>query len=113
MNTRKSMIRTVSGLLALLMAGTTLIACGSDTGDPAVTTSADTAAVTEAVTEAGIEYVADSLPDNLDYNGRQFTMYVASFKEFFEGPEESTGDIVDDAVIDRNRAVEERLNIKL
>ena len=113
MNKRTSLFRCASGLLALLMAGSVLISCGSDTKTPAETASADTAAVTEAVTEDGIEYVADSLPNNLDFNGRQFTVYVASFKEFFEGPEESTGDVVDDAVIDRNRAVEERLNIEL
>ena len=115
MNTRKSLFRTVSGLLALLMTGSALIACGSDadTTKPSESDTADTAAVTEAVTEAGVEYVADSLPDDLNFDGRQFTIYVATFKEFFQGPEESTGDIVDDAVIDRNRAVEERLNIEL
>ena len=115
MNTRKSLFRTVSGLLALLMTGSALLACGSDadTTKPTESDTADTAAVTEAVTEAGVEYVADSLPDDLNFDGRQFTIYVATFKEFFQGPEESTGDIVDDAVIDRNRAVEERLNIEL
>lgn len=113
MNNRKSFIRTVSGLLALLMSGSVLLSCGSDTGTPAETTGSDTAPVTEAVTEEGIEFVNDSLPDNLNFNGRKFTIYTASYKEFFEGPEESTGDVVDDAVIDRNRAVEERLNIEL
>ena len=58
MNNRKSMFRTVSGLLALLMTGSVLLSCGSDTGTPTETTGgADTAPVTEAVTEAGIEYV--------------------------------------------------------
>ncbi len=113
MNNRKSIFRIASGLLALLMTGSVLLSCGSDTGTPTETTGADTASVTETITEEGIEYVADSLPDNLDFNGRQFTTYVASYNEFFQGPEESTGDIVDDAVIDRNRLVEERLNIKL
>ena len=114
MNTRKSLFRTASGLLALLMTGSVLLSCGSDTGTPTETTGGvDTTPVTEAVTEAGIEYVEDSLPDNLNFDGRQFTIYVASYNEFFEGPEESTGDVVDDAVIDRNRAVEERLNIAL
>ena len=113
MNKRHSMLRTVSAMLALLMAGSALIACGDNSTTEQTDTAADTATATEAVTEDGVEYVADSLPDDLDYGGRQFTMYVSSFKEFFEGPEESTGDIVDDAVIDRNRAVEERLNIEL
>ena len=113
MNKRASLIRTASGLLALLMSGSVLLSCGSDTSETKDTSAIDTTSVTEAVTDDGIEYVADSLPDNLDFSGRQFTIYVASFKDFFQGPEESTGDIVDDAVIDRNRAVEERLNIEL
>ncbi len=113
MSNNKSFIRTVSGLLALLMTGSVLLSCGSDTGTPTETTGADTAPATEAVTEEGMEFVADSLPDNLDFNGRKYSIYVASYKDFFEGPEESTGDVVDDAVIDRNRAVEERLNIEL
>ncbi|MBR5870754.1 MAG: hypothetical protein IKZ09_06930, partial [Clostridia bacterium] len=100
-------------LLALLMTGSALIACGSDAGETKDTAALDTTPVTEAVTEAGVEYVADSLPSNLDFGGRQFTMYVASYKEFFGGPEESSGDVVEDSVIDRNRAVEERLNVKL
>jgi len=113
MNKRNTLIRTASGLLALLMTGSALLSCGSDTGKQTETTGNDTTPVTEAVTEAGIEYVKDSLPDNLNFDGRQFTIYVASYNEFFEGPEESTGDVVDDAVIDRNRAVEERLNVDL
>ena len=113
MNKRASLIRTASGLLALLMSGSVLLSCGSDTSETKDTSAIDTTSVTEAVTDDGIEYVADSLPDNLDFSGRQFTIYVASFKDFFQCPEESTGDIVDDAVIDRNRAVEERLNIEL
>lgn len=115
MNKHNTLIRTAAGLLALLMTGSALLACGSDadTGKPTETTADNSAAVTEAVTDNGIEYIEDSLPDDLNFDGRQFTIYVASFKEFFQGPEESTGDVVDDAVIDRNRAVEERLNIEL
>lgn len=112
MNKKNSVFRIASGLLALLMTASAAVSCGSDTGSPAET-AADTAAVTEAVTDNGKEFVNDSLPADLDFGSRQFTVYVASFKEFFQGPEESTGDVVDDAVIDRNRAVEERLNIEL
>ena len=112
MNKKNSVFRIASGLLALLMTASAAVSCGSDTGSPAET-AADTAAVTEAVTNNGKEFVNDSLPADLDFGSRQFTVYVASFKEFFQGPEESTGDVVDDAVIDRNRAVEERLNIEL
>ncbi len=115
MNKRKTLIRTASGLLALLMTGSALLACGSDadTKTPTDTAAVNTDAVTEAVTEAGVEFVKDSLPDDLNFNGRTFTVYVADSNDFFQGPEESTGDVVDDAVIDRNRAVEERLNIEL
>ena len=68
MNKRNAFLRTASGLLALLMTGSVLFSCGSDDkASTDATGKADTAATSEAVTEDGIEYVADSLPDNLDF----------------------------------------------
>jgi len=42
---------------------------------------------------------------------RNMTSWVQAIREM--GPEESTGDVLDDAFIARNRMVEERYNVKL
>jgi len=62
-----------------------------------------------------IEFVSDSLPDGLDFNGVVINLLVQedSWKEKEFLAPELTGDVIDDAVYNRNIAVEERLNIKL
>ena len=111
---KKNLIRTASFLLASLMVIPTFASCG---GDGATT---DTQPVTDAQTEVETvdpndrSQVKDSLPDNLDFNGRTFGVYCSSTtrnEEFFAGLGEETGEIVEDAVYRRNLAVQERLNI--
>ncbi len=91
-------------LILALLAGM-LTACQSeppaDTGE-SQTGPADT---------SDVETTRDSLPA-LNYEGAEVCMFVPSnlsFAEFFV--EEQTGDIVDDAIYDRNLAVSERLNV--
>lgn len=58
----------------------------------------------------------DSLPDNLDYAGKDFGVLTTASPEYaiyYTGVEEESGDVVEDAVLKRNRNVETRLNIKL
>ena len=114
---KKSNLRTAALLLATLTILPTAVACGSEPSDASVT---DSSVITEAPTETvdpnDRSLIKDNLPDDLDFTGRTFTALVASPSDqgpFIAGPEESSGDIVEDAVIERNHAVEERLGIDL
>ncbi|MBQ7300250.1 MAG: hypothetical protein IJW77_10450 [Clostridia bacterium] len=94
-------------LIASMMAACT--ACGGSDVIPADTDS--TADTTEAVTtDDGL--IHDDLGD-IRFEGETFTMWL--FADTVTGyiMEEETGEVFDDAVYARNRAVEERLGIKL
>ena len=91
------------GLTALT---TTTFACGQAQSDNKTDTSA---AVTSAEPEAT---TIDSLPEDLDFGGRTVTWFVRGdppSPEYYV--EEQTGDIVDDAIFNRNQQVCERLNV--
>ena len=106
--------RIFSLLLAALML-CPLAACAGDDGaeNPATTTAAP--AITESVEtteapETEPKYL-DNIPEDLRYDGQtitilQRTAHVAEMKA-----DELTGEIVNDAKFERNRAVEERLGI--
>ena len=91
------------GLAALI---TTTFACGQAQSDNKTDTSA---AVTSAEPEAT---TIDLLPEDLDFGGRTVTWFVRGdppSPEYYV--EEQTGDIVDDAIFNRNQQVCERLNV--
>ena len=112
-----STIRRTSLLLAALLAASVVTACGSDSAKSAETQAATGTAATEAVTLDPNDpaSVKDSLPDNLDFGAKTFRIYNAntSHQIYYEESEELAGDVVNDAVLRRNTAVEERLNITL
>lgn len=98
--------------LLILAAMLTSIGCGTSEDGETTSLSGDTTIPEETTTSL---YEADSLP-KLDYNGEDFTIFVEDYGgysaiDFFV--EEATGDIVDDAVWNRNRTVSERLNLNL
>ena len=100
-------------LAALLLVSHT--ACGDSTSEPSIT-NADTApdAVTEVVTEA---VVTDGLPE-VDMGGFLFRVYNNS-KEKMTWTNttldvaEQSGDILEDAIYNRNRDIESRFNCKI
>lgn len=104
-------------LAALLLASAT--ACGNNTTKTDETTgSSDTTADTNggntetAPTETAL---TDSLPDGLDFGGATYTIYAREDLEW--GTEmyvdELTGEIVNDAIYNRSRNVDERLNVAI
>ena len=114
--------RILSALLASLMLLPTLAACSDEgAGTPADdTTVADTAAdTTTAETEpreTERHEIKDDLPADLKFDGRTFTMYVgnqSTYDNFVMGVEEKEGDIVNDAVWERNLNVQEQLDFVL
>ncbi len=100
------MKRQIALFLTLALTSS-LLACAGDSGSTETTTAASTDTTTEAP-----ETTLDSVPA-LDFEGATVTFFSrtenASMPEFYV--EEQTGDIVDDAIFNRNQAVEERLNV--
>ncbi len=116
-------LRIVSILLALLTVEASAISC-SDSEDDKQTPSAsisDASAETRPLDEETIDpndrsQIKDNLPENLDLDGRNFNIYCSISSKndkYFQGTEEQSGDVVNDAIRARNTAAEERLNIKL
>jgi len=112
--------KTLTLLLALLMlCQTVLISCSEGTENAETTASAPTASgeiaveeVVEEETEMTRENTPDDLPE-LDYEGAN-TMILARTKAWFTGEmfvEELNGEVVNDAVYERDLSVEERLNV--
>ena len=106
--------RALSALLAILMLSASFAACGdSPAAAPSQTAAPDAGDAGEVETTEAPE---TSILDGLDFNGADFRVSMSdtdiSSAEFLVGPEEQTGDIVNDAVFQRNMDVEERLNIK-
>nr|MBQ4319216.1 extracellular solute-binding protein [Clostridia bacterium] len=105
--------------LALLLLCSMLIptfAACSDSADanpdtPVDTTAADTTAAVETTTA---DPNKDDLPAGLDFDGYEFKVNSRNAPLYFEAPmdvAEENGEAVNDAVFQRNRKVEERLNI--
>lgn len=111
----KHTTRIACALLALLTVSPAIVSCGN-TADAGTVTEANTAASTgtAAVTE-DLNVIVDNLPA-LDFNGD--TVSIMHFGLETMGGNDSSdwnreGDVVADAVITRDRATEERLNITL
>lgn len=104
-------------LFAILLLQT---ACASESvgGE---TDTADTAQtpVTESAEPDPDAVILDRLPADTDFGGKQIRIRINTFDQtqydaelFMKGPEEADGDIVYDAIIERNNMVAERLNVE-
>lgn len=99
------MKRLLAFLLSVLMLFS--VSCAANSGD-GTETSAETTAVSDTVSTQIIEDVPEK-----DYSGASFRILVrpgSYIKEFYV--ESDTGDVVDTAVFNRNRTIEERFNIE-
>ncbi|MBP3292569.1 MAG: hypothetical protein J6N32_02355, partial [Clostridia bacterium] len=106
-------------ILALLLLGQAVLTSCSEGTENAETTAAAPSAAEETVTEVveeETEMTRENTPDDLpelDYEGSN-TMVLARTKAWFTGEmfvEELNGEIVNDAVYERDLSVEERLNV--
>ncbi len=107
-------------ILSLLFAALLLSSCAGET-TTAETTPTDTAA--EAVTETETTDLMVELYGGIDYEGQEFRIYTfdidghfyaqcfSNFHELWSG--ESTGEILNDAIYNRNCETEEFLNIAI
>ena len=102
--------RFLAGFMALLMLTGTLAACANGTDD-----QPDDGKQTQgsAETETGIR---DNLPGDLNYGDQEVTIISRDMEGWTRGEvsvDGITGDPVNDAVFERNKAVEQRLNVKI
>ncbi len=99
------MKRKISAILLISMLAS-LAACGDNTEDPVETT---TDSASESTAEATMK---DILGFGREDNGnKKFTIYADSNRSYEYDAEESTGDVVSDAVYEKNSAVEDYLGI--
>lgn len=102
--------RILAFALALLASAPAALSCGDNTGSPASTDAGNTQS--EAVTEAltGRAAVSDNVPE-LNFEGADFRTLTqtSTINDFWV--EGETGDILNDAMFNRNRRIEERFNI--
>lgn len=112
-------VRIIAAALALIMLLTAFISCGGESGTAAETTTAAAAQTETAETEPldALEQrklVPDELPAK-DFNGRKYRVIhnSDSMTASFLADEEASGDVVKDAVYERNSTVEERFNAEL
>ena len=109
------MKKHILALLIIALVLPTIASCGAGNETPDATTpdTTDTTVQTEAETdalEARID-VSDELPD-ADFNGKTFAIIGDDGFDFILA-EELTGEVVNDAIFERNHAVCDRFNINL
>ena len=117
MNTK---VRLCAAILALASVSAILASCGSSEPADTKTTTADTAADTAIATEAVTTDYMPELPAK-DYGGDEFLILTSSdaddngvdwvTKDIYA--EAATGDVITDAVYERNVWLEETFNIKI
>ncbi len=120
----KCLKKTTAALLALLMLISTLAACGEKKAEPAQTTTGNTESTTAATAasvtdpvETDRAHTKDNLPDDLNFNGATvsilFPMSDGGQADQIDFATELNGEVVNDAVYQRQVAVEDRLGVKL
>lgn len=113
----KSHMKAPIAALLILASAAAAVSCGENTAVPETTKpvqSGETAAAETEAAETTQYYEPDSLPADLNFGGKTVNVFGwdgAANNEFFV--EEQDGDIVHDAIFNRNKAVEERLDITL
>ena len=101
-------------IMLLLSVVLSAASCGDEGGSSDTTVSPDDVTGTTAPQENEDPRgsVSDDLPEK-NYGGAVFTIATETGNEWMVIQEESTGDVVDDAVYKRNLAVEDRFGVKL
>ena len=112
--------------IALLLAMTTLLAvtvsCGKSSSDHAETTAqattvatAEVTAATEAPAETDKYEIGDMLPEDLNFKGAEihFLSRGRAWCKDVIDVDDMNGEVINDAVYNRNAVVEDRLNVKI
>ncbi|MBQ8398275.1 MAG: hypothetical protein IJX53_08805 [Clostridia bacterium] len=118
---KKTSLRILCALLLCAMLPVGSLACTKDDGQqsntPGTTAALDSTQTTEAeTTDDGLDengYIEDDLPDDLNYKNETF--HVLAWKHALPefDVEALTGDVINDAIFNRNQIVEDRLGVDL
>ena len=112
-------LRLIAALLAIASASVVTVSCAEkDTGannpSDSVSDQNSTAAETEPENYDSLEarkLVSDDLPD-VKFDGEKYRVLTYNSSEnYIATPEEQHGDVLEDAVYDRNKKIEERFNV--
>ncbi len=109
----KKFLRIIAFIMALLTLSGMVAAC-AETGTTETTTEEGAAATEAPVVETTAEetlYAPDDLKESYNFN-ETLTIFMWSDYTMMEFYAEETGDIIDDAIFNRNVAVEDRLGIE-
>ena len=109
----KKFLRIIALVMAILTLSGTVAAC-AETGTTDTTTAADVAATEAPTVETTAEvtlYAPDDLAESYNF-GETITIYMWKDYTMMEFYAEETGDVIDDAIFNRNIAVEDRLGIE-
>lgn len=106
--------KTLSCLCAVLLLGTAVISCASQTDGKTEKETETTSAQTSTTEAETADPIYDVLPET-DYAGYTFRILnnISNFAYTNMGAEGQTGEALDDVIYARNARVEEALNIKL
>lgn len=111
---KRSNLRKISFLLSVILTAPSMAACGEGK-------IADETSVNDTGTTSGnVTGEQDEFAD-MDLGGQEIRIYTSTNADvdsrtsnyLIEGPDEETGDVVQDSAYFRNRSVEETLNVKL
>lgn len=111
------LFKRVISLVLLVIMLLSAVGCGGTGGDGATTTAGTAAAAAEKAETTELYYTAD-IPAGTDYKGYEFRILVNEVAHFvwgdvdFIAPEQN-GEVINDAVYQRNRETEELLNVTL
>lgn len=109
---RNTITRRAALALSLILTASAFISCQNGApanNDPTTdTTPADT---TTLSAEEARKQISDGLPER-DYGGEEFNITINTYCESGFHAEELTGDVLSDAIYERNKAVGDRFNVK-
>lgn len=100
--------RIVATALAIIIL-TVFISCSNESKETIVTTTA------EAIINESEKLYADNMPESMDFGGQKIRFITENEKRSIDIDEEEsdTGDIINEAIWKRNKAIESRLNVEI
>ncbi len=110
--TKRIISLTIASMLALIP----VVSCGNSTGPGTIDDT--TASGGEATTSAAIQKETSGVPEGTNLEGEQISIWyttasVSVAETYVDLNPDMTGDILDDATYEMNRAVEDKLNCEL
>ncbi len=112
----KLFFRAACFILVFIIAAGAAVSCAdtAEANSPAETAAVTTVSPEEEMTDIEKrQLVSDGIPEGLNFEGEEFVMLVQTMHLYDAWVAEMTGDIVEDAIYERNADVMERFNVKI